>query len=281
MNAIRAIAITLVLCLAGWAADAKTWYVDVDNVSGTENGTSWATAYRTIGQALTAATANDSVWVAEGSYAETVTMKANVALYGGFSGPGSVFADRDPRAHLTLITGEGIRRCVVGADGARLDGFTLDQGWAADGGGGMLNEDASPTVAHCDFISCISNNSGGAVRNWQASPVFEDCTFRWNRTYSNGGAVVNFNLGGEARFTRCVFQENHADIFGGGFSNEYSSTRGMFEECSFIGNEAGVWRGGGLYNGEGAQAELVQCIVVDNTSPEKGGGVYSNSDLTV
>lgn len=281
MNAIRAIAITLVLCLAGWAADAKTWYVDVDNVSGTENGVSWATAYRTIGQAVTAATANDSVWVAEGSYAETVTMKANVALYGGFSGPGSVFADRDPCTHVTIIAGQSIRRCVVGANGARLDGFTLNQGWTPDGGGGMLNELASPTVANCEFMYCIANIAGGgAVRNFKASPVFEDCRFYANAAKADGGAVCNL-LCGEARFTRCVFQENHADIFGGGVSNGYSATWGVFEECIFIGNEVGSWRGGGLYNGEGAQAELVQCIVVDNTSPEKGGGVYSNSDLTV
>ena len=281
MNAIRAIAITLVLCLAGWAADAKTLYVDVDNVSGTENGTSWATAYRTIGQAVTAATANDSVWVAEGSYAETVTMKTNVALYGGFSGPGSVFADRDPRAHVTLITGEGIRRCVVGADGARLDGFTLDQGWTSDGGGGMLNEDASPTVANCEFIYCYATSNGAAVRNWQASPVFEDCTFRMNSTYYTGGAVENLALAGEARFTRCLFQDNQSFIGGGGVMNYYTSTRCVFEECTFIRNRTTAGSGGGLYNGDGAQAELVRCVFVNNTSPKTGGGVYSDSDLTV
>lgn len=276
MNAIRAIAITLVLCLAGWAADAKTWYVDVDNSSGTENGKGWATAYRTIGKAVTAATANDSVWVAEGSYAETVTMKANVALYGGFSGPGSVFADRDPCTHVTITAGQSIRRCVVGANGARLDGFMLDHGRVFQGGG-MSIGNTSPTVANCVFVGCSGSGYSGAVYIGPGgAPAFLDCAFKLNDC-----PVVNAD--GVVAFTRCLFQSNTSGMgSGGGVSSRGSSAHATFEDCVFIKNQSGEGVGGALENGIGGQADLVRCVFVENASPDgPGGAIYSYGNLTV
>ena len=47
-------------------AHAAVWYVDIDNSSGTEDGTSWATAFPTIQPALDAAgtAGGGDVWVA-------------------------------------------------------------------------------------------------------------------------------------------------------------------------------------------------------------------------
>ena len=46
----------LLFALVPSPATAVVWYVDIDNTSGIEDGTSWATAYTTIQPAIDAAT---------------------------------------------------------------------------------------------------------------------------------------------------------------------------------------------------------------------------------
>ena len=65
------LATVVVLCVCAPAFSA-VWYVDKDNASGTEDGTTWATAFTTIQPAIDAAHADGGgeVWVAEGVYDE-------------------------------------------------------------------------------------------------------------------------------------------------------------------------------------------------------------------
>ena len=46
------------LCLLPTATHAAVWYVDIDNTSGKEDGTSWATAFTAIQPAIDAASAD-------------------------------------------------------------------------------------------------------------------------------------------------------------------------------------------------------------------------------
>ena len=293
MNEVRAFAMTFVFCLAAAigigavhasemkAAPGAILYVDVDNASGTEDGTSWATAYTTIGAAMTASNSGDQIWVAEGTYAELVTMKANVDLYGGFSGPGATFADRDPATYPTVIDGDNVRQCAVGAENARLDGFTLYDGNSASNGGGMRNINVSNTIANCVFLSCHSATWGGAVTTGGAGPVvFEDCRFEGNSSTTLGGGAV-FHGAGEATFRRCVFSGNTAIGLGGGVQlGSTPDSRGVFEDCAFIGNEV-TGTGGAIVVSTFGEAELVRCLFVKNIADEDGGGVYSYAPLTV
>jgi hypothetical protein len=57
-------------------------------------GDSWSNAYRKVQTAINAAYAGDEIWVAAGTYVEMITLKKDVALYGGFSG---VETQRDQR----------------------------------------------------------------------------------------------------------------------------------------------------------------------------------------
>jgi hypothetical protein len=50
----------------------------------------------------------------------------------------------------------------VGADNARLDGFTI-RGGNGQMGGGMYNGNASPIVANCTFRDNHAANWGGAI----------------------------------------------------------------------------------------------------------------------
>jgi hypothetical protein len=103
------------------ALDATIIYVDVDNTSGTYNGTSWATAYPNLQDALTAADSGDEIWVAEGVYypdagsgqinnapQSKFNLESEVSLYGGFDPQTGVdvFAERDWTNNPTIFSGD-------------------------------------------------------------------------------------------------------------------------------------------------------------------------------
>ena len=100
-------------------------YVKRDSPGPAFDGNSWDTAYHSIQPGLDDAFAtSEEVWVARGAYVEQITLKAGVALKGGYSGVGDA---RDTRANSTVVDGSqaGGGRTVVGADTASIDGFTI------------------------------------------------------------------------------------------------------------------------------------------------------------
>jgi len=97
-------------------------YVKWDSPGPVFDGDSWETAYHTIQQGVyDADVANEEVWVAEGTYAESVTLKNGVFARGGYSGSGSV---RNIRTHLTMIETDQAYS-VNAVDQSAIDGFTL------------------------------------------------------------------------------------------------------------------------------------------------------------
>lgn len=78
-----ALGIVLVAALSlAAAASAATWYVDAA-VASSGNGASWATAFKTIQAGLNAAASGDTVEVAGGTYAESLTtVRAGVTVVG-------------------------------------------------------------------------------------------------------------------------------------------------------------------------------------------------------
>jgi len=60
-------------------AGTQTWYVDDSNTSGTEDGTQ-ANPYNTISEAVTAASAGDTIIVAGGTYVEDVSVQKSLKI---------------------------------------------------------------------------------------------------------------------------------------------------------------------------------------------------------
>ena len=74
-----------------------------------QDGTSWATAYTNLAEAVADAAAyRGEVWVKAGTYlvAEKIPMRANVAVLGGFAGAETDAAAADPEANPTILTGD-------------------------------------------------------------------------------------------------------------------------------------------------------------------------------
>lgn len=93
------------------------------------DGTSWASAKKTLQAALNAAqrTGGGEVWVKKGTYREC-TIPAFVAAYGGFSGTETSRDTRDPMFNVTTIQaalGNSAVTVPAGAMSVGLNGFTL------------------------------------------------------------------------------------------------------------------------------------------------------------
>lgn len=273
-------------------------FVDKDNTSGVYTGSSWATAFTKIQDGIDAA-ANagiPEVWVAEGNYREARTdangalrLRANVHLYGGFSGVETLREARNWTVHLTTIDGSAARNgnpayhVVTGANTASLDGFTVTGGRADNGnqsrdrGAGLYNPGVSPAVRQCTFINNAAQYCGGAIYNGNgATPLISACRFINNTatatyfTQGLGGAIYNDTA--SPAIVNCTFFNNKAlaalttSGYGGAIYNRNASP--SIVNCSFSNNSTtGVLfsngAGGGIFNYGGA-AVLANCILWDD-----------------
>lgn len=129
-------------------------------------------------------------------------------------------------------------------------------------GAGMYNENASPIIIHCRFISNTAPGFtfGGGMANINASPYIAYCTFAGNgQTYFGGGM---YNESASPTITNCAFTGNEGQ-YGGGIYNESSSS--IITNCTIAGNKSEIYSGGGIYNGSSSPV-ITNCIIWGNTN---------------
>ncbi|GAA4463211.1 hypothetical protein GCM10023189_40980 [Nibrella saemangeumensis] len=272
--------------------------------SGTGDGTSWANAsadLQAMVNALAGNTAGGEVWVAGGTYKPTATtdrtisfnMRNNVGIYGGFVGTETNRSER-PLVSLTTPSSSTLSG-DIGTAGvitdnsfhviynrfntnlnstAILDGFVITRGNSDAGGGGMLNEIASPSVSNCLFTANGAATAGGGMANLDLSnPALVNCSFSANTAAFGGGGL--FNTGSSPTLTNCSFTSNTATSgSGGGIYNE-SASNPVLANCSFIANSATF--GGGVGN-LSSSPRLVNCsFSANSTTSGLGRGMFNDS----
>ncbi len=103
------------------------------------DGSSWALAKRTVQAAIDGASElGGNVWVAAGTYYERITLLPHAYVYGGFTGSESELEQRDWVSNVTVLDGQHEGSVVTALPGlgvSRLDGFTVTNGNALNGGG--------------------------------------------------------------------------------------------------------------------------------------------------
>ena len=238
--ALRLIAATALLCAAGTAtAFAAVIYVKASAI-GANNGTSWANAYTSLQTALTAANANDEIWVAAGAHKPTTTtdrtisfaMKNALGVYGGFDGTETLRSQRDPVVHVTTLSGD-IGNAGVSNDNSYhvvtagatvttsgvLDGFTITGG-QADGanpnerGGGIWINGGTPTLAQLVVTGNFALAQGAGLRVTSGSATLLSSAFVSNTvafnvdTLNNGGGGIFVGGGSSLTAQSCVFRSN-------------------------------------------------------------------------
>ena len=282
-------------------------YVDAD-ANGDDNGVSWFDAFNHLQHALAAAVSGKQIWVAAGTYkpdqgngytagdrSHSFELKNGVAIYGGFAGNEISRNQRDWQTNETILSGDigstFLNRSyhvvtssnIYTFNTAILDGFTISHGFANgtypnNEGGGMYNENGSPTVTNCTFSANWAGDGGGMYNN-NSSPTVTNCTFRGNDAI-NGGGIYSYN-DSSPTVTNSIFSGNHA-MCGGGLENWNSDA--TLVNCTFSGNSADYY-GGGINHlcdiGWSNTVTLTNCVLWGNTSDHGSQIALGRSTLSV
>jgi hypothetical protein len=242
----------------------SVYYVNQANAAPVFPFTNWASAATNIQDAIEAATTvGRLVLVTNGVYrtGEVViegAMTNRVALTNlllqSVNGPA-----------VTVIDGAGAVRCAYVGAGGFLNGFTLTNG-KADNGGGVFCERYG-VVTNCTLTGNSAFAGGGAFGGPYGGPLsggtLYNCVLTGNSASAEGGGAFEVTL------KDCMLSGNSADMGAGASSSTLNN-------CSLSSNIA-IRLGGGAFG-----ATLNNCTLTGNqaagtNSWEGGGGAYDGS----
>jgi predicted outer membrane repeat protein len=295
LTLLLAIAFTSNLC-------AQVIYVNIA-ATGLNNGTSWTNAYTDFQAGVNAAASGQSVWVAKGTYqpyndGDYYSMKSGVAIYGGFAGGETALTARNFLTNITTLKGNDMS--VIYNNGinssAVLDGFTITGG-IHTAGGGMYNNNSSPTINNVIFIKNVATTAGlgsagfgGGMYNGQSSPIITNVQFIQNTAddvAGGGGGIYNANTS-SPRITNTQFTQNSANGYGGqggGMFNNGNSSSPIISNTQFTQNTANGTngKGGGMYTAGSLSLSISNVQFTQNTATGaggEGGGMFNFSGYT-
>ncbi|WP_298510788.1 LamG domain-containing protein [uncultured Kordia sp.] len=242
----------LFFCLLTTHLFSQTIYVN-HAATGSNNGSSWTDAYTTIGAAISAAAANDQIWVAQGTYKETYSITtAGVSLYGGFAGTETMESERNWNANPTILSGDmdssgsvtagdTSNMITLSSANARLDGFIVE----------YTNNRAVTISSFATIQNCIFRHSigPGVYFSDSVGSVISNSLFYELSTYSTGittqsTTLVNvtipytigiISVGGTVNFNNSIILTGiQTSGFGGAnYNNSISSGTGInFSDAS-------------------------------------------------
>jgi len=233
---------------------------------------------------------------------------------GVHTGAGNLDLDFGGRA-ITVRSAGGPESCVIDGQGASrafifqnaetrtsvLDGFTIRNCRAWDGGAVLCTADSSPTLRNCHFLGNRAREWGGAVYCFvDSDPLIEDCVFSGNTALLGGaiggefsdmtiaGCEFTGNVAAETAglgaaggavmlwrcypsITNCVFRKNIAEGAGGAIHCHKSNI--AMESCLLYDNTA-RW-GGAYYGNPVSKPKILVSTFVGNVATFEGGAVYA------
>ncbi len=228
--------------------------------------------FATIQAAIDAASDGDTVIVAPGTYVESINLLGKQITVRSSGGRG-----------VTFIDGAGANRPVTASgsetfSGTLIEGFTLQNGVAGDGGGMLIETPASMTVRDCWFVNNRATNQGGGLHLQSVgfNTLIEDCTFFDNEATQGGGVSI---FSGFPIVRDCEIIGNIANAPGGGRGagmTILNFSQAQVIGCFFSGNAfestfANGGRGGGIFI-EQASPKIEGCTF-RNHNAFAGGGV--------
>jgi len=253
------------------------------------DGLTWATAFSSVQDGINLAVDGDEVWVAAATYFENLSLKSGVALYGGFAGIESALDERNWTNNVCVLDGRQTNSVVIIEPGAtnttRLDGFTIQNGRAARGGG-ILCSNASPVIVHnrvqLNASTSTSPGGGGGIFCDRSFATIADNLVISNSASGTGGGLALQQSG--VSVSGNVISHNRVTgilVFGGGIYCRNpagaSPVRSVVSRNTIAWNSASS--GAGIESDTGDVSVFSENIVAHNSASAFGGGMecYSSS----
>ena len=312
----RSLIATFCLAVPSFAQGGGQVYVDDDAPLGGD-GTSWATAYRYLQDALIPAPVDAQIFIAKGSYkpddsenhafitpgdrTQAFTITRNVILFGGYAGIGAPNPDeRDIDGYQTILTGDlnGLDPVDPGLYGAPANDPSSSPE-VNDNSAHVVRvtEDASGVLSGVTVERGIAWqdsqapnwSGGGVIVDTTGSTLFlSECLLRWNFAAQRGGAVSSE---GTLVVDRTTFINNRSTE-GGAVAcfrpaQDEAQVNVYFSRNRFYENYAGPDRGrGGAISYDGhARALAVNNVFRQNlsqgVSSAEGAVFYMYKDIKV
>lgn len=261
------------------AANAAANIVYVNSgATGANDGSSWASAFVDLQDALDAAQPGQEIWVAGGPYVPgrnrfgqptsgpdatfyIGAAAADVKIFGGFLGNEVSRWKRNAFVYATRLDGQGLIYHVVTMENVdqttQFDGFVVTGGQAfGDGfddqvGAGLTGTDSSPIIANCTFVDNAAQQSGGGAYVSGSTPKFINCRFIDNTCGDGdisgiGGGLV---AGYDAKIIDSLFVGNIAE--GLGAAGHAAAVHSDGEAPTYISGCTFVDNGSAALNGSG------------------------------
>ena len=265
--------------------------------TGSGDGSSWSQA-SSLSAALGAAGANDTIWVARGTYQPSTSMPSSsfalrdlINVYGGFAGTESSLSARNEA--LIHTTNQTILDGEIGTAAATDN---INRMFNLTGNNAVIN---GLTVRNCYNTSAGSGTTpdGGSVfkvSRVRTSLEINNCVLEDNSAINGGVVFASFgariaNVFTTIRFINSVFKDNTARSGVGGALGVAVAPRGFHliaEGCRFEGNSARV--GGALHldfsNASLLRPELIKvdrCVFLNNRATDGSGGAIQMPPILI
>jgi len=221
--------------------------------------------FATIQKGIDVAVEGDIVLVANGTYTgngnRDIDYKGKNIVVKSENGPEVTIIDcegsfGDQHRGFSFTGGE--------TSNAILEGFTIQNGYSSNRGGGIYCSNATPKIKNC-ILNGNFGTTGGGIYTYSPITVIE-CQFISNIASTTGGGFTDRYS--SSAIESSLFYNNFAGSVGGGIHCSNSPT--IVTNCTIVSNSAGNG-GGGLSCNLAAYPEVSNCVIVFNTD---GGGVW-------
>ena len=265
------------------------------NGNDTLPGKNWAEAKRSVAGAIGVAGAGDEIWVAQGTYTGHVTLKPDVAVYGGFTGAETVRTERNWTNHLSVLWGT-TNKVVVSLTNSgpatRLDGFTIGGGNGIHGGG-IAMVGSGPVIANNTIRNNITDGAGSGISIWGFQllsstnahfPIITNNVIVENQSINDegdgGGIAV---IGSSPVIAWNVIARNTATRNGGGIAcwrhsfpvianNLIEANSASYDELTVSIGGGGIFASATDLDGRPIDGAISAPVIVNNVIAANGGG---------
>ncbi|MCA1809697.1 MAG: DUF4838 domain-containing protein, partial [Lentisphaerae bacterium] len=253
--------------------------------------TNWASAASNIQDAVNSIYPDAVIWVGPGRY----TVPTNAVVLDGVTNV--VYSDKpmvlrsSAGAAATMIDGEGLYRGICAdhttAAWVELDGFTIANGYAANGGGILLRRRTfTGVLRNCVITDNTAEGVGGGLYiegdSTTSKPLvmISNCVFRANQVLAGSGGGMRANWTALGVYDS-VFEDNLANITthqqGGALAVDALGSPVEAVNTLFRGNRGSTsgnaGTGGGAIHMNRTPLTLRNCLLWDNIGYQ-GGAIY-------